>query len=102
MTPAWFNFTLGFANDGPDGDTVRFTLERLVGWTVNVTGVDVTVDPVNVVTLDVIVGGFEQEDVDPDYPVILVGWAYDVTQQEHDFKGAPVRIPLANARITVY
>jgi hypothetical protein len=104
MQNEWFNLTLGFNGDsGADGDTVIATLGRLCGWTVRVTGVDVLVDPVNVVTMDVIVAGFEQvEDGSLDYPMFLVGWAYDETRQEHDFKGAPVRIPLAGAKITVY
>lgn len=102
MQNEWFNLTLGFADDGPDLDTVGALLDRLHGWTIQLTGVDVLVDPVNTFTADVIVDGFDQDDVDPDYPVYLTGWVYDVTRQETDFKGARVRVPLRGAHITVY
>ena len=100
MTNEWFKFTLGFADDGPDGDTVHYMLGRLIGGTVRVTGVDVLVDPFDTITVNVIVGGFEQDDVDPDYPMFLVGWIYD--QSGDEYRGARVRMPLRGAHITVY
>lgn len=90
MANDWFNFTLGFAADGPDLDTVRCTLDRLVGWTVNVTGVDV------------IVGGFEQDDNEDGWPVFIVGHTFNPAAGDTGFRGSPVRIPLAGASITVY
>jgi hypothetical protein len=91
----WFGFDLGFANDGPDLDTVRATLARLVGWTVNVESVEPAVD--------MIVGDFECPD-DPanDWPVYVTGWRYAKENWADDYRGEPVRIPLAGARITVY
>lgn len=100
MQNEWFNLTLGFANDGPDLDTVGALLGCLRGWTVKVTGVDVLVDTVNVVTMDVTVDGLEQDDVDPDYPVFLTGWVFDPTLDDN--RGARVRIPLRGSHITVY
>jgi len=98
----WFNFSLGFANDGCDADTVRHVLGVLSGYVVHVEGVDMLVDPVNVVELDITVDGFEQPDEAPDYPVYLTGWVYvDDFDEDNDNRGARVRIPLANSRITI-
>lgn len=111
MTAPWFSFELGFANEGPDGDTVRHILGVLHGDTVHVHAKGLRDDahavlPVNgvdEVNLDVIVDTFDQvDDGSLDYPVYLVGWTYDESQQHNDCRGAPVRIPLANSRITVY
>lgn len=102
MASQWFNFSLGFANDGCDGDTVRYVLALLHGYTVHVEGVDVLVDPDNIVELDVVVDTFDQDAESPDgtWPMYLVGWVY--SEHLDDNRGAPVRIPLANSRITIY
>lgn len=100
----WFNFSLGFANDGCDGDTVRHILGVLNGYTVHVEGIDLLVDPVNVVELDVVVDSFVQDEESPDgsWPMYLKGWMFDADDaDDDDFRGAPVRIPLANSRITI-
>jgi len=101
---SWFNFSLGFANDGCDADTVRHILGVLSGYVVHVEGIDMLVDPVNVVELDITVDGFEQPD-DPhnNWPVYLTGWVYDETLAFDDqYRGARVRIPLKGSKITVY
>ena len=90
---SWFNFRLGFSDDGCDADTVRHILGVLHGYTVHVEG-----------TGDVVVDAFEQPD-DPynNWPVYLTGWAYDETHASDDqYRGARVRLPLANAKITIY
>lgn len=103
MTRQWFNFSLGFSNEGPDGDSVRHVLGVLSGYTVHVEGIDMLVDPVNVVELDVVVDTFEQADEAPDYPMYLTGWVYDDTHGHGEqSKGARVRIPLKGSKITVY
>ena len=98
----WFGFNLGFSCEGADLDTVRAVLGLRPGWVVRVEyasedGLDRLID-------DVVVDHFEQGDHDLDFPVFLVGNRYDETQPErdNDFRGEPVRIPLAGARITVY
>lgn len=99
----WFDFTLGFADDGPDLDTVCATLARLVGWTVHAEYA--SEDGLDRLIADVVVGGFEcPDDSENGWPVFLVGHRYDETRLEcdNDFRGEPVRIPLAGARITVY
>jgi hypothetical protein len=104
MIAEWFNFKLGFADDGCDGDTVRHILSVLSGLVVHIEGIDMLVDPNNVVELDVVVDTFEQPD-DPynNFPVYLTGWVYDDTHALDDqYRGARVRIPLKGSRITVY
>ena len=94
MTRQWFNFSMGFANDGCDGDTVRHILGVLSGLPVHVEGVG-----------DVVVDTFDQDEESSDdtWPVYLTGWLYDDTHVlDNDFRGAPVRIPLANSRITIH
>ena len=88
----WFNFSLGFANDGCDGDTVRHILGVLHGYTVHVEGAG-----------DVVVDTFEQDAVSLDgtWPMYLTGWMFDGDNLDNDYRGAPVRIPLANSRITI-
>ena len=103
MVHQWFNFSLGFSNDGCDGDTVRHILGALngSGYTVHVEGIDLLVDPVNVVELDVVVDSFVQDDESPDgsWPMYLTGWVQTI---DGDGRGARVRIPLAGSKITVY
>jgi hypothetical protein len=91
----WFGFNLGFSCDGPDLDTVRATLARLVGWTVHVESVEFTGD--------MIVGSFDCPD-DPynDFPVYIAGWRLDEASADPDFRGEPVRFKLRDARITIY
>jgi hypothetical protein len=111
MASQWFNFTLGFSDDGPDGDSVRHVLSTLSGcnYVVNIratglrdnAGAVLPVNGVDEVNLDVVVGTFEQADEAPDYPMFLTGWAFDADNDGNDYKGAPVRIPLANSRITI-
>ena len=112
MVSQWFNFSLGFANEGPDGDTVRHVLGVLHGLTIHVHAKGLRDDahavlPVNgvdEVNLDVVVDTFEQPD-DPynNFPVYLTGWVYDDTRALDDqHLGARVRIPLKGSRITVY
>ena len=97
----WFDFSLGFACDGSDLDTVRATLARLVGWTVHAEYA--SEDGLDRLIADVVVGGFECPD-DPanDWPVYVTGWRYAQENWADDFRGEPVRVPLAGARITVY
>ena len=93
MASQWFNFSMGFAANGCDGDTVRHILGVLRGYTVHVEGVG-----------DVVVDTFDQDAESPDdtWPAYLVGWLFDGDNFDNDFRGAPVRIPLANSRITIY
>ena len=93
MASQWFNFSLGFANDGCDGDTVRHILGVLSGLPVHVEGVG-----------DVVVDTFDQDEESSDdtWPVYLVGWMFDGDNLDNDCRGAPVRIPLANAKITIH
>jgi hypothetical protein len=92
----WFDFTLGFADDGPDLDTVRASLGLWAGWVVHV-------EPVEGQPVDVVFLRLEQDDAAADFPVFLVGHRYDDNHAaDNDFRGEPVRIPLAGARITVY
>jgi len=110
MTPQWFNFSLGFADDGCDGDTVRHVLGVLRGLTINIratglrdnTEAVLPVNGVDEVNLDVVVDTFEQPD-DPynNFPVYLTGWVY-TDHFDLDQGGARVRIPLKGSRITVY
>jgi hypothetical protein len=95
----WFGFNLGFANDGPDLDTVRATLARIVGWTVHVESVEFTGD--------MIVGSFDcpsdcPDDPYNDWPVYIAGWKYDEASQLEDSRGEPVRFKLRDARITIH
>jgi len=101
----WFDFTLGFADDGPDLDTVTSTLRAMLpdgdpngaAWVVHV-------EPAVGDALDVVPSHFEQDD-DParGWPVFLVGHRYDDSHAaDNDFRGEPVRIPLTGARVTVY
>jgi hypothetical protein len=92
MASQWFNFTLGFSNEGLDGDSVRHVLGVLHGYTVHVEGVG-----------DVVVDTFDQDAESPDdtWHVYLTGWMFDRDNLDNDFRGAPVRIPLANSRITI-
>ncbi len=93
----WFDFTLGFADDGPDLDTVRAVLGLRPGWVVRV-------EPVEGQPVDVVFLRLEQDDAAAaDFPVFLVGHRYDDNHSaDNDYRGEPVRIPLAGARITVY
>lgn len=109
-TGRWFDFTLGFADDGPDLDTVTSALRAMLpdgdpngaAWVVHVEywsedGLDRLID-------DVVPSHFEQDD-DPEqgWPVYLVGHRYDDNHTADDsFRGEPVRIPLTGARVTVY
>lgn len=92
MASQWFNFSLGFAADGCDGDSVRHILGVLHGYTVHVEG-----------TGDVVVDSFVQDEESPDgsWPMYLTGWLYDGDNLDNDFRGAPVRIPLAGTSITI-
>jgi hypothetical protein len=94
----WFSFTLAFSADsGADLDTVRAYLGLSRGWMVNV-------KPARGDALDVVFSALEQDD-DPaaDFPVFLVGHRYnDSHTADNDYRGEPVRIPLAGARITIY
>lgn len=109
MTAPWFSFELGFANEGPDGDTVRHILGVLHGDTVRVSatglrgkaGALLPVAGVDEFIGDVVVDTFDQDDVDPDYPVFLTGWLFDEAADDADFRGARVRIPLANSKLTI-
>lgn len=100
LTPRqWFSFTLGFADDGPDLDTVRLTFGLPPGCVIHVT-------PANGTPCDVVFSRMEQED-DPynGFPVYIVGNLYDDDAQwgpGSEPRGAAVRIPLAGAHITVY
>lgn len=91
----WFGFNLSFSCDGPDLDTVRATLGRLVGWTVHVESVEFTGD--------MIVGSFDCPD-DPynDFPVYIAGWRYAKENWADDFRGEPVRFKMRDSRITIY
>lgn len=97
----WFSLDLGFSCDGPDLDTVRATLARLVGWTVHAEYA--SEDGLDRLIADVVVGGFECPD-DPanDWPVYVTGWRYAKENWADDYRGEPVRIPLAGSRVTVY
>lgn len=88
----WFNFSLGFAADGCDGDTVRHIFGVLHGYTVHIEG-----------TGDVVVDTFDQDATSSDdtWPVYLVGWMFDGDNLDNDYRGAPVRIPLAGTSITI-
>ena len=110
MTAPWFSFALGFADDGPDGDTVRHVLGVLHGWTVRVGapgGVPVPLAglPESAQRLDevlVVVDTFDQDDDEAaGFPVFLVGWLFDEAADDADFRGARVRIPLANSNVTI-
>jgi hypothetical protein len=94
----WFEFTMAIAADsGADVDTVRAALGLNPGWVLHV-------EPAKGEALDVVFSGVEQND-DPtaDWPVFLVGNRYDDAHEaDNDYRGEPVRIPLANARLTLY
>lgn len=83
----WFSLRLGFSDEGPDADTVNAVLGLRPGWVVNVNG------------RDVVFGSFEQADDAPTYSMYLTGWEYDPAEIED--KGAPVRVRLANAHISI-
>jgi hypothetical protein len=97
----WFDFSLGFSCEGPDLDTVNAVLGLRSGWVIRVEyasedGLDRLID-------DVVFSGLEQGDHDLDFPVFLVGHRYDDAHEaDNDYRGEPVRVPLAGARITVY
>ncbi len=97
----WFGFDLGFSCEGADLDTVRAVLGLRPGWVVRVEyasedGLDRLID-------DVVFTDVEQGDHDLDFPVFLVGNRYDDAHEaDNDYRGEPVRVPLAGARITVY
>jgi hypothetical protein len=98
----WFGFGLAFADDGPDLDTVTSTLRAMLpsgdpngaAWVIHV-------EPASGAAMDVVPSHFEQDD-DParGWPVYLVGHRYD--DDSENGRGAPVRVPIAGARITVY
>lgn len=93
----WFGFTLAFGDEGPDLDTVRRVLHIGRGWIVHV-------EPAQGEALDVVVDRVEQDD-DPaaGFPVYLVGHWYDENHTaDNEYRGEPVRIPLAGSRVTVY
>lgn len=93
----WFEFTLALADDGPDLDTVRASLGLSPGWVLHA-------EPARGDALDLVFSALEQDD-DPaaDFPVFLVGHRYDDGHTaDNDYRGEPVRIPLAGARITIY
>lgn len=93
----WFGFTLAFAYDGPDLDTVRAVLDMRPGWVFHV-------EPAKGEALDIVATGVEQGD-DPEagFPVFLVGHRYDEDHiADNEYRGEPVRIPLAGSRVTVY
>jgi hypothetical protein len=99
----WFGFTLAFSADsGADLDTVRASLGLSPGWVVHVE-YD-SEDGLDRLIADVVFSALEQDD-DPaaDFPVFLVGHRYDDSHTaDNDYRGEPVRIPLAGARITIY
>jgi|DEB19_MinimDraft_3_1074340.scaffolds.fasta_scaffold01546_2 hypothetical protein len=97
---SWLNFTLGFADGGPDGDTVRHVLRVLHGWTVRVEQFDAA--GLDTVVQDVVVDTFDQDDDEAaGFPVFLTGWLFDEAADDADFRGARVRIPLANSKLTI-
>ncbi len=92
----WFSFSLGFSDDGPDLDTVRTVLRVGNGWVAHVESAEFTGD--------FVFDDFEcPDDAEHGFPVYVTGWAYD---EEHsidcEFKGAPVRFKLRDARITIH
>lgn len=100
----WFSVDLGFAWDsGADLDTVKAALGVREGWVVNIEywspdGLDRIIE-------DVVFTDFEVDSDSPEYAVILVGNRYDEVLDVNNgsnVRGAPVRIPLAGARITLY
>ena len=88
--PSWCTFTLAFACDGPDLDTVRAVLGLRHGWVVHIA-------PAEGPALDVVFSDLEQGGA---VAPVVVGHRYDVGAD--DYRGEPVRIPLAGARLTVY
>jgi hypothetical protein len=104
MTPDWFNFTLGFAADGPDLDTVRAVLGLNPGWVIHVEQFDE--GGLDRVGLDLVFDDVAQVD-DPErgWPVFIVGHMQDliyVPGAGETLTTRTVRIPLAGAKITVY
>jgi hypothetical protein len=102
MTPEWFNFTLGFAAEGPDDDTVRCTLGLRPGWVIRVDQFDET--GLDRVVHDIVFDDLVQDD-DPanGWPMFIVGHRYlDEQAADGSLICEPVRIPLAGAKITVY
>lgn len=102
MTPQWFNFSMGFANDGCDGDTVRHILGVLHGHTINVSRPGgFTFNTTHAASIDVVVDTFDQdaESSDGSWPMYLVGWMY--TEDTEDGRSSPIRIPLAGTSITI-
>jgi hypothetical protein len=98
----WFEFTLALTDDGPDLDTVRAALGLSPGWVVHVEYA--SEDGLDRLIADVVFSALEQDD-DPaaDFPVYLVGHRYDDNHGvENDYRGEPIRVPLAGARITIY
>lgn len=94
----WFSFTMALAADtGADLDTVRAALGLSPGWVLHV-------EPAEGEALDLVFTSLEQDD-DParDFPVFLVGNRYDDTHiSDNEYRGEPVRVALAGARLTLY
>lgn len=94
----WFEFTMALAADtGADADTLRAALGLRPGWVLHV-------EPAHGDALDLVFSGVEQDD-DPaaDFPVFLVGNRYDDTHTaDNEYRGEPVRVALAGARLTIY
>ena len=93
----WFGFTLAFGDEGADIDTVRAVLGLRSGWLVHV-------EPHGGEALDVVFTDVEQEDGYADgWPVYLVGNRYNENHTaDNEYRGEPVRVALAGARVTVY
>ncbi len=104
MTANWFNFTLGFAAEGPDDDTVRAVLGLRPGWRIRVDQFDE--DGLDRVVRDIVFDDLVQVD-DParGWPMFIVGHMQDliyVPGAGETLTTRTVRIPLAGAKITVY
>jgi hypothetical protein len=83
------------AYDGPDLDTVRAVLGLRYGWVVHLA-------PAEGPALDVVVSDLEQGDEGDGWAVYIVGHRYDDDHAVDDYRGEPVRVPLAGAHLTVY
>ena len=93
----WFEFTLAIGDEGADLDTVRASLGLFDGWVLHV-------EPARGDALDLVFTSLEQDD-DPaaNWPVFLVGNRYDEAHTaDNDYRGEPVRVALAGARLTIY
>lgn len=93
---SWFSFSLAFAHDGPDLDTVQAVLGLRDGWVVHIAPADEA--PAVVV---VVFAGLEQGDERDGWAVYVLGHRYDASLAD-EREGERVRIPLAGARLTVY